>query len=131
LDRLNAHFLHQNPIATSTGSVGADRLMGSTVDAALAKVERLGIIDEVTPGRVYGYRAYLDILNEGSPAAHRVIILKATVLRALSSNYRQVDVAYMSQEMEFGSSRLRRSSSTSIWGDDGIKWPGYIVSIAG
>jgi hypothetical protein len=29
------------------------------------------------------------------------------------------------------SSRLRRSSSSSICGDDGIKWRGYIASISG
>jgi hypothetical protein len=29
------------------------------------------------------------------------------------------------------SSRLRRSSSSSICGDDGNKWPGYIASISG
>jgi hypothetical protein len=40
-----------------------------TVNAALADFRRFGIADEVTGrqrGRVYGYRAYLDILHEGA-----------------------------------------------------------------
>lgn len=40
-----------------------------TVDAALADLARLGIVQEVSGrrrGRVYAYRAYLDILNEGT-----------------------------------------------------------------
>ena len=44
-------------------------LTAPTVNAALADLERLGIVEEVTGrrrGRVFGYRAYLDILNEGT-----------------------------------------------------------------
>lgn len=39
------------------------------VNAVLAELEHVGIINEVTGrrrGRVFGYRAYLDILNEGT-----------------------------------------------------------------
>ena len=40
-----------------------------TVNAALAELERFGIVEEVTRrkrGRVFGYRRYLAILNEGA-----------------------------------------------------------------
>jgi Fic family protein len=62
-------FLQKNPFATSTGLVEQTGLTSPTVNAALAELERLGIINEVTGrrrGRVFGYRAYLDILNEGT-----------------------------------------------------------------
>ena len=43
------------------------------LDALGAFLPRLGVVDEITGrrrGRVFGYRAYLDILNEGtSPIA--------------------------------------------------------------
>lgn len=45
-------------------------LTAPTINAALADLQRLGVVDEVTGrrrGRVFGYRAYLDILNEGTP----------------------------------------------------------------
>jgi hypothetical protein len=44
-------------------------LTAPTINAALADLQRLGVVDEVTGrrcGRVFGYRAYLDILNEGT-----------------------------------------------------------------
>ena len=44
-------------------------LTAPTVNAALADLERLGIVEEVTGrrrGRVFGYQDYLDILNEGT-----------------------------------------------------------------
>ena len=48
-------------------------LTAPTINAALADLRRPGVVDEVTGrrrGRVFGYRAYLDILNEGtSPIA--------------------------------------------------------------
>ncbi|MCU0894794.1 MAG: hypothetical protein MUD06_10820 [Rhodospirillales bacterium] len=40
-----------------------------TVNAALADLVRLGIVEEVTGrrrGRVFGYRTYLRLLNEGT-----------------------------------------------------------------
>jgi hypothetical protein len=40
-----------------------------TVNAALADLVRLGIVEEVTGrrrGRVFGYRHYLGLLNEGT-----------------------------------------------------------------
>jgi len=62
-------LLQQNPFATSKALVKQTGLTPPTVNAALANLARLGIVDEVTGrkrGRVFGYRAYLDILNEGT-----------------------------------------------------------------
>ena len=44
-------------------------LTAPTINAAMADLQRLGLVEEVTGrrrGRVFGYRAYLDILNEGT-----------------------------------------------------------------
>ncbi len=62
-------LLQQNPFATSTMLVESTGLSAPTINAALADLERLGIVDEVTGkkrSRVFGYRAYLDILSEGT-----------------------------------------------------------------
>jgi Fic family protein len=62
-------FLQQNPFVTSNALVEQTGLTAPTINAALADLERLGIVEEVTGrkrGRVFGYRAYLDILNEGT-----------------------------------------------------------------
>lgn len=62
-------LLQQNPFATAAFLVGRTGLTTPTINAALADLVRLGIVEEVTGrrrGRVFGYRAYLDILNEGT-----------------------------------------------------------------
>jgi Fic family protein len=62
-------ILQQNPFVTSNALVEQTGLTSPTINAALADLERLGIVDEVTGrkrGRVFSYRAYLDILNEGT-----------------------------------------------------------------
>jgi Fic family protein len=62
-------FLQQNPFATAGLLMERTGLTAPTVNAALADLVRLGIVQEVTGrrrGRVFGYRAYLDILNEGT-----------------------------------------------------------------
>jgi Fic family protein len=62
-------FLQQTPFVTSNALVEQTGLTAPTINAALADLERLGIVEEVTGrkrGRVFGYRAYLDILNEGT-----------------------------------------------------------------
>ena len=62
-------LLQHNPYATANSLVARTGLTAPTVNAALADLERLGIVAEVTGrrrGRVFGYRAYLDILNEGT-----------------------------------------------------------------
>jgi Fic family protein len=61
--------LQQTPFATAGMLVKAAGLTTPTVNAALAELERLGIVEEVTKrkrGRVFAYRRYLDILNEGT-----------------------------------------------------------------
>jgi Fic family protein len=62
-------LLQQHPFLTSNALVERTGLTAPTINAALADLERLRIVDEVTGrkrGRVFGYRAYLDILNEGT-----------------------------------------------------------------
>lgn len=73
---LRIHDLfQQNPYQTSNLLVDRTGLSAPTVNAALADLERLGIVEEVTGrrrGRVFGYRRYLAILSEGTdplPAA--------------------------------------------------------------
>ena len=62
-------LLQQNPFVTSNALVERTGLTAPTINAALADLRRLRIVDEVTGrkrGRVFGYLAYLDILNEGT-----------------------------------------------------------------
>ncbi len=57
------------PYLTSKQAVMSTGLSAPTANAALLELERLGIAQEVTGrrrGKVYGYGAYLDILNEGT-----------------------------------------------------------------
>jgi Fic family protein len=68
-------LLQQHPFLTAGQLVEHTGLSMPTVNAALADLERLGIVEEVTGrrrGRVFGYRQYLAILSEGTdplPAA--------------------------------------------------------------
>ncbi len=62
-------YLQQHPFSTSGMLVERTGLSRPTIQAALDILEGLGIIEEVTGKqrrRVYGYAAYLDILNEGT-----------------------------------------------------------------
>ena len=62
-------LMQQNPFVTSNQLVERTGLSSPTVNAALADLERLGIVEEVTGrrrGRVFGYRRYLAILSEGT-----------------------------------------------------------------
>jgi len=67
---LRVHGLfQQSPFLTSNQLVERTGLTAPTINAALADLERLGIVEEVTGrrrGRVFGYRGYLAILNEGT-----------------------------------------------------------------
>ncbi|RKG76967.1 Fic family protein [Corallococcus exercitus] len=67
---LRVHDLLQaHPYVTSNQLVARTRMTAPTVNAALADLERLGIVEEVTGrkrGRVFAYRGYLAILNEGT-----------------------------------------------------------------
>lgn len=60
--------LQSRPIATA-GSLGeATGLTPATVNKALAHLERMGVVAELTGrerGRIFGYTRYTDILNEG------------------------------------------------------------------
>jgi len=67
-------LLQQNPFATSPSLVERTGLTAPTVNAALADLQRLEIVTEVTGrqrGRVFAYAAYLSILNEGSASPIR------------------------------------------------------------
>ena len=68
--RLRIHDLFQlNPFLTSNQLVRQTGLSSPTVNTALADLQRLGIIEEVTGrkrGRVFSYRRYLSVLNEGT-----------------------------------------------------------------
>jgi Fic family protein len=67
---LRVHELLQlNPFATGTSLVQQTGLTAPTVNAALAELQRLQIVNEITGrqrGRVFAYTAYLGILNEGT-----------------------------------------------------------------
>jgi Fic family protein len=62
-------LLQQHPFLTAGQVVERSRLTMPTVNAALAELEQFGIVEEVTGrkrGRVFSYRRYLAILNEGA-----------------------------------------------------------------
>lgn len=73
---LRIHDLfQQNPFLTSNQLVQQTGLSAPTVNAALADLEKMGIVEEITGrkrGRVFSYQRYLAILSEGTdplPAA--------------------------------------------------------------
>ena len=62
-------FLQRNPLVTANRLGQETGLSAPTVNVALADLETLGIVAEMTGkkrGRVFGYTAYLRILNEGT-----------------------------------------------------------------
>ena len=64
-------LLQRNPFASAGQLAERTGLSPPTVNTALRELERLGIVEETTGrrrGRVFAYRAYLDILNEGTTA---------------------------------------------------------------
>jgi Fic family protein len=66
--RIHEQF-QQSPYLASGTLVQRTGLSAPTVNAALADLERLGMVEEVTGrrrGRVFGYRRYLAILGEGT-----------------------------------------------------------------
>jgi Fic family protein len=67
---LRVHELFQKtPILTANRLVTRTGLTAPTVNAALADLERLGVVEEMTGrkrGRVFRYSGYLAILNEGT-----------------------------------------------------------------
>lgn len=62
-------FLQENPLVTGNRLVQQTGLSAPTINLALEDLEALGIVTEITGrrrGRVFGYSAYLAILNEGT-----------------------------------------------------------------
>lgn len=61
-------LLQTSPFITAPKAVEKTRLTMPTVNAILDSLQRLGIIEEITGrkrGRVYAYRAYMNLLSEG------------------------------------------------------------------
>jgi Fic family protein len=61
-------LLRTSPFLTAGATADRTGLTMPTINAALAQLQKLGIVHEVTGrrrNRVYAYRAYLDILGEG------------------------------------------------------------------
>ncbi len=67
---LRLHELMQtSPFITASMAAARTKLTMPTINAALEALRVLGIVEEVTGrkrGRVYSYRAYLDILSDGA-----------------------------------------------------------------
>ena len=62
-------FFRDSPFLTANRLVERSGLSAPTVNAALADLQRLGVVEEVTGrrrGRVFAYRRYLAILSEGT-----------------------------------------------------------------
>ncbi|MBK1735175.1 cell filamentation protein Fic [Halorhodospira abdelmalekii] len=62
-------LFQRHPFLTANQLVEHTGLSAPTVNAALADLERIGILEEITGrkrGRVFSYRAYLKILSEGT-----------------------------------------------------------------
>ena len=61
-------LLRTRPFLTAVAAVEQSGLTMPTVNAALAQLQSLGLVEEITGrkrGRVFAYSAYLDILSEG------------------------------------------------------------------
>jgi Fic family protein len=61
-------MLQTTPFLTQTGAAKRTGLTKPTISAAFDQLQKLGIVEEITRkrrGRVYAYKAYLAILNEG------------------------------------------------------------------
>ena len=67
--RLVLELMQQRPILTIAKAAELSETTFPTASNALANLESLGIIKEISGkqrGRIYAYQAYLDILNEGA-----------------------------------------------------------------
>jgi Fic family protein len=68
--------LQRQPIATAASLVEATKLTAATVNRSLAHLERIGIVAELTSrrrGRVFSYKRYAEILNEGTAPPDREV----------------------------------------------------------
>ena len=62
-------LMQQRPILTIAKAAELSATTFPTASGALANLESLGLIKEISGrrrGRIYAYQAYLDILNEGA-----------------------------------------------------------------
>jgi Fic family protein len=62
-------LLQQNPYLTAPVAVEKSGLTMPTVNSAFAELQRISVVTEVTGkrrGRVYCYKAFLDILGNGA-----------------------------------------------------------------
>jgi Fic family protein len=69
-------LLQQHPFLTAGQVVDRSGLTMPTVNAALTELEQFGVVQEVTGrkrGRVFSYRRYLAILNEGADPLPRTV----------------------------------------------------------
>jgi len=60
--------LQRQPVATAAALVSATGLTPATVNKALTHLERAGVVTELTErrrGRVFAYRAYVELINAG------------------------------------------------------------------
>ncbi|HEY2976999.1 MAG TPA: Fic family protein [Burkholderiaceae bacterium] len=60
--------LQHQPVATTAALVAATGLTPATVNKTLAHLERIGVVAELTErrrGRVFAYRAYVELINAG------------------------------------------------------------------
>lgn len=67
-------LLQRTPFATGPALTARTGLSAPTVNAALDDLSRLGIVEEITGrrrGRVFAYRPYLSILDEGTAGFHQ------------------------------------------------------------
>lgn len=61
--------LQKSPFLTAPKAVELTSLSMPTVNVAFQELQRLGIVDEITGqgrGRVWRYKAYVELLNEGA-----------------------------------------------------------------
>ncbi|HEX6322886.1 MAG TPA: Fic family protein [Vicinamibacterales bacterium] len=66
--------LEQRPLASAGHLAGATGLSFPTIAGALARLEELGVVREITGrkrGRVFAYENYMQMLNEGSSGPRR------------------------------------------------------------
>lgn len=67
-------LMRTHPFLTATAAVEQTGLTMPTVNAALAQLQALGLVEEITGrkrGRVFAYQTYLDILSEGADSAFK------------------------------------------------------------
>jgi Fic family protein len=75
--------LQTSPFLTASKAVRQTGLTKPTINAAFDRLQRLGIVEEITKkrrGRVYAYKAYLAILNEGGQPLDETGTMKAAAV---------------------------------------------------